>query len=1094
MRLAIACFVALSVPSFAASPTSQYIFGSQANQVVPSFGQSWIGLMPRDDENVWANTPDTGTSYAVMPTTGTFSTFCVDLQTAPGSGAGWTWTLYKDGSDSPITVAISGAQTQACDLVDTVGFVPGDLVALHVTPSSSPAPADTSASWFIVQTPQIPGETILFSSQQANEVAGNTQWLSLAGNSISTVTGEAAAGTIIPAAGKITKFAAEYVGTGSPSTAVLDKNGAPTSLSALMSVPGELFPVPGNLSVSAGDVFDVSETGISATTAVYASVVFVPDVAGQFVIPTSRNTVNNSAPAFYLPITGKSNGSLESREISAQQIGDNLQIQGMYVLGSIAPGSGAQYAFTLRDNLANTTLTTTLGGTSLSACTTSAPAPGCSSGAAVAVNSFDLLDTAVVPTGGPADTGGDGIAVSYLAYVPQLAFAPPLPAIWTTVTPLSPVVQLEDADGNPITGSTAQVTLSSNAAGVSTMTANAVNGVATFSNITFSAFGNYTLTASASGLSAITTSISIPSGPANKLVITTEPPATGIAGTPLSSVVVQIEDVNGNVVAASSAPVTISSTPTGVGGTLTVNAVKGVATFSNLLFTATGSYTLSASTSGLSAVTSNSISIVAGAASKLLFATEPPTNGTAGTAFGAVVQVEDAYGNLATASTAAVTISSTPAGVSGTLAANAVNGVATFSNLVFTTAGSYTLSAASTGLPSANSSSIAIAGVPSKLVFTREPPSSGMTGTALGAVIYIEDANGNLVTTSTAAVTISSTPAGVSGTLTVNAVNGVATFSNLIVNTPGTFTLTATSTGLPSVNSSSILMVGPASKLVFATEPPANGTAGTALGAVIQVEDANGSLVTNSTVAVTISSTPAGVSGTLTVSAVNGVATFGNLDFTTSGTYTLSASATGLSGATSTSISVAAPFTVTGTAVSVAPGATSVNTSTITVTPVGGFTGSVTLTAAVTSSPAGAVYPPTFSFGSTSPLNITGATAGTGTLTISTTAATSSALHLPNRPGVPWYAAGGVAFACLVFFGIPSRRRSWRSMLGMLALLFMLTGGLIACAKKSSGDGGGGGGGGGGGIAGTTAGAYTITVTGTSGTTTETDTITLTVQ
>jgi hypothetical protein len=80
-------------------------------------------------------------------------------------------------------------------------------------------------------------------------------------------------------------------------------------------------------------------------------------------------------------------------------------------------------------------------------------------------------------------------------------------------------------------------------------------------------------------------------------------------------------------------------------------------------------------------------------------------------------------------------------------------------------------------------------------------------------------------------------------------------------------------------------------------------------------------------------------------------------------------------------------FTITGTAVTVTPGATTGNTSSIAVTPSGGFTGSVALTAAVTSSPSGALEPPTLSFGSTSPVSITGAAAGTATLTISTTAA-----------------------------------------------------------------------------------------------------------
>ena len=187
---------------------------------------------------------------------------------------------------------------------------------------------------------------------------------------------------------------------------------------------------------------------------------------------------------------------------------------------------------------------------------------------------------------------------------------------------------------------------------------------------------------------------------------------------------------------------------------------------------------------------------------------------------------------------------------------------------------------------------------------------------------------------------------------------------------------------------------------------------------------------------------------------------------------------------------VSPSFTLTGTTVTVAPGATTGNASTITLTPVGGFAGSVSLTAAVTTSPAGAQYPPTLSFGSTSPVSITaGATPATATLTITTTPATTSFLSHPRRrPGVPWYSAGGAALACLLLFGLPTRRRCWHSIVRMLMLLAALTASVVACG------GGGSGGGGGGGIAGTTAGNYIISVTGTSGTTTEAGTLTLTVQ
>jgi hypothetical protein len=192
----------------------------------------------------------------------------------------------------------------------------------------------------------------------------------------------------------------------------------------------------------------------------------------------------------------------------------------------------------------------------------------------------------------------------------------------------------------------------------------------------------------------------------------------------------------------------------------------------------------------------------------------------------------------------------------------------------------------------------------------------------------------------------------------------------------------------------------------------------------------------------------------------------------------------GASGQASLTVTAGTPtFTITGTAVTVTAGATTGNTSTITVTPAGGFTGSVALTAAVTSSPGGAQSLPTLSFGGTSPVSITGATAGTATLAIFTTPSNCAPGNLIDLR-VPWYPAGAAALACLLLFGIPGRRRSWRRTLAMLALLVTLAGGMLAC--------------GGGGSArncppATTAGTYTVTVTGTSGSTTATGTVTLNV-
>ena len=162
------------------------------------------------------------------------------------------------------------------------------------------------------------------------------------------------------------------------------------------------------------------------------------------------------------------------------------------------------------------------------------------------------------------------------------------------------------------------------------------------------------------------------------------------------------------------------------------------------------------------------------------------------------------------------------------------------------------------------------------------------------------------------------------------------------------------------------------------------------------------------------------------------------------------------------------------------------------VTPTGGFTGSVTLTAALTNSPTGAVMPPTFSFNSTSPLTISGNAPSTGTLTIATTASSSKACissnDVPSRGS--WYAGSGAVLASIFLFVIPRRSRAWRAIFSLILSFVALAGGPVACSS-----------GGRGGVAcpailisGTTTGNYIITVTAASGAITKTGTVTVTVQ
>jgi len=180
-------------------------------------------------------------------------------------------------------------------------------------------------------------------------------------------------------------------------------------------------------------------------------------------------------------------------------------------------------------------------------------------------------------------------------------------------------------------------------------------------------------------------------------------------------------------------------------------------------------------------------------------------------------------------------------------------------------------------------------------------------------------------------------------------------------------------------------------------------------------------------------------------------------------------------------------FTMSATSVDVTAGATANNASTITVTPSGGFTGSVTLAAAFTTIPAGATRLPTFSFGSTNPVNVSGASSKTATLTITTTAQTTAMIDSKHK-GTPWLPAGGATLAGLLLFGMSARRRKWRTILGTLALLLAVAGSGLGCGSS------GGATTGGTIIPGTNVGVYIITVTGTSGSATVINTVNLIVR
>jgi hypothetical protein len=420
-----------------------------------------------------------------------------------------------------------------------------------------------------------------------------------------------------------------------------------------------------------------------------------------------------------------------------------------------------------------------------------------------------------------------------------------LPAFWPTevqdvagtTTPGSQTITFP-SPGPGVVGQTATLTATGGASGnpvVFSVDASSGAGVCSVSGtngatLTYLAAGTCVVDANqaaGNGYAAapqVQQTITVTADAPTQLAFTT-PPGGGANGAAWSAQpAVSVEDSAGHVVTGSTSTVTlaIASQP-GTGATLTcaanpVTATAGVASFAGCEITGkVGTYTLSATATGLTSATSAAFTVSAGAAAQLAFTTQP-AGGASGASLGTqpAVSVEDSGGNVVTGSTSVVTlaIGSQPgSGAALSCAANPVTasaGVASFAGCKISgQAGSYTLKAAGSGLASATSAGFAVtAGAATKLVFTTQP-GGGASGTAWSTQpkVSVEDASGN-VTGSTSAVTlaIGSQPGG-GATLSctanpVTASAGVASFAGCkITGRTGTYTLKATATSLTSATS-----------------------------------------------------------------------------------------------------------------------------------------------------------------------------------------------------------------------------------------------------------------------------------------------------
>jgi hypothetical protein len=512
----------------------------------------------------------------------------------------------------------------------------------------------------------------------------------------------------------------------------------------------------------------------------------------------------------------------------------------------------------------------------------------------------------------------------------QLAFSIQPSATGNTDSYLStqPVVQVLDLNGNLVASDTSAVTLKAYSdtncttevvGGISAQAnpVNAIAGIAIFAQVRVLKTHVIRIGASSGTLtSACSNAVAISAGVPAQLAFSTQPSATGQTDLNLSTQpVVQILDANSNLVTSATNAVTLkgysdSSCTTEVPGSISapsnpLAAVSGVASFTFVRVVKTNVIRVGASSGTLTSACSNAVSISPGAAAGLVFSTQPSTTGNADSDLTTqpIVEVVDSQGNRVTSYTGMVTlyanansascgtVSDIATGASGN-SVSASAGVATFTALRVSKTSAVTLRATGASVSGYScSNAIAIsAGVATQLGFSNQPSATGNADSDLASqpAVQILDANSNVVTTATNAVTLkgysdANCSAEVVSSLSaqtnpLSAASGVATFAQARVLKTSVIRLGASSGALTAVCSNAISITpgafDPTASTVVSDQAFITANNSRTATITVTVTDSNGNGISGSSVA--LSASPGGITitGSPATSNASGIATF----------------------------------------------------------------------------------------------------------------------------------------------------------------------------------------------------------------------------
>ena len=734
-------------PTFTQTPTNT---ASPTNTITPTNSETPTNTPTNTVTPTTTLTP----TNTPTPTNTTISTPAIAGVTAPVTGAtpvttttagtGYTGTVSWSGS--PSTFAAATTYTATITLTPTSGYTLTGVTANFFTVTGA-SPVTHSADSGVI-TAVFPATASSVKEITAFTVSGQS------GSSTITSTGNTT-GTIaitVPSATNVTALVATFTHTGS-SIAI-------ASVAQVSATTANNFTSPVSYVVTAADgstkswsvtitVADlIAQSSLSITTLTTNTKAYPYSQALS--ISTSGGS-GSGATTFAIASGGTATGcalsnSTATATITATTVGRCLIQANKAADSTYSAITSPTTTFTF--TTATQTITFSTPSTMTVGSSTQTVAPTASSSLTVTLTStttgictvagFVITAVAAGTCSITASQAGDG---NFSAATNVIrTFAIQANQTITFTTPSDMAVGGTTQIVAPTASSSLTISLASTSTGVCTVTDFVITAVASGTcSITASQAGNANFLAATD----VTRTFAI-SGPATAAAITTQPTGAGSGSVLGTQPVIRIIDSGGNTVTTSTVNV-VASISSGTGtlsGTTTVTASSGIAIFTNLVLTGTvGAFTLTFTPTSLTSVTSNSLTITAGPASKVAI-TRAAVGTQRRTAFTTQPQItiQDASDNTITSSTAVVTASIT-SGASGSFigsnTSTAVSGVATFTGLGIdgTIGTTYTITYTVSGLTVATAT-VNLTGTTCDGIFACQV---GDTGPGGGKIFYAAD-------------------------------------------------------------------------------------------------------------------------------------------------------------------------------------------------------------------------------------------------------------------------------------------------------------------------------------------------------------------